>query len=60
MGEISLAAGVPPRKLDPGTHRTEDWLGPITSSEAAGTKTKKFCSCGNVAPGHLITVADTC
>jgi len=41
MGQISLAAGVPPRKLDPGTHRTEDWVGPITSSDAAGTKSKK-------------------
>ena len=59
MGQISLAAGVPPRKLDPGTHRTEDWVGLITSSDAAGTKTRKISSCGNVAPGHLATVAET-
>jgi hypothetical protein len=58
MGQIPLAAGVPSRKLDPGTHRTEDWVGPITTSDAAGSKTRKFYSCGNVAPGHLATMAD--
>jgi len=54
-----MAAGVPPRKLDPGTNRTEDWVGPITSSDAAGSKTRKFYTCGIVAPGHLTTVTDT-